>query len=218
MTDLTVTFDNTVHIGQPTDIVTFGRAADCTVCLDPEDLSVSRRAGAFEFVHDGWRLTNRSTSRPLSVIDERGLRKVLGPGQRLPVEEPIWVLVEGTRSHRIRVDVPISHPQPEQTLSPGLPTVVGEKVLVTAAERRTMAALFVEYLRDPPEAVPKPRSYHAAAARLGEKRSTVLKRIEYLRARLTAAGAPSLTGHNALENLAEYALSRRLVTKDDLRQ
>jgi hypothetical protein len=43
-----------------------------------------------------------------------------------------------------------------------------------------------------------------------------VKRIEHLRTRLTSAGVPNLMGWNALTNLAEYAITTRLVTKEDL--
>lgn len=200
--------------GEP---LTFGRARDCTICLAPDDVAVSRRAGAVEFTQGIWWVTNRSTSRPLSVLDDRGLRKVLGPGQRVPVEEPIWVVVDGgPASYRLRVEAPALAPPVRAETVAGAPTAVGEEVLVTAADRLAMVALFAEYLEDPPRYEPKPRSYRQAAARLGCPRTTVVKRIEYLRARLHKAGVPGMTGFNALANLAEYALSRRLVTKEDL--
>jgi hypothetical protein len=100
---------------------------------------------------------------------------------------------------------------------PGAPTAVGDSVLISPADRLAMVALFAGYLEDPPRYEPYPKSYAAAAARLGWPRTTLVKRIEYLRTRLTTAGVPNLTGWNALVGLAEYALSRGLITKDDLR-
>lgn len=216
----TVVFEGGVWPVTPEEPLTFGRAQDCTVCLDVDDVAVSRRAGAVEHAHGIWWVANRSATRPLSVIDDLGLRKVLGPGQRIPVEEPIWVVVDGTTgSHRLRIEVPgpVGREVPAEP-APGAPTAVGEEVLVTAADRLAMVALFAEYLEDPPRYEPKPKSYRQAAARLGCPRTTLVKRIEYLRARLHKAGVPGMTGFNALANLAEYALSRRLVTKDDLAQ
>ena len=43
-----------------------------------------------------------------------------------------------------------------------------------------------------------------------------MKRIEYLRSRLDAAGVPNMTGHMALTNLAEYAIGSSLITRNDL--
>jgi hypothetical protein len=45
----------------------------------------------------------------------------------------------------------------------------------------------------------------------------VVKRIEYLRGRLSNAGVPGLNGHRAMENLAEHVLTSGLITRADLR-
>lgn len=209
--------DQTVEAG-PGGAVTFGRSPDCTICLDAEDAAISRRAGALEHEHDTWWLTNRSSVRPLSVVDDIGLRAVLPPGRRTAVEAPTRVIVDGTRcSHTVRVEVAVDRVASPDPPPPGVPTAVGEGVLISPADRLAMVALFAGYLEDPPRYDPYPKSYAAAAARLGWPRTTLVKRIEYLRTRLDKAGVPSMMGWNALVNLAEYALSRGLVTKDDLR-
>jgi hypothetical protein len=197
--------------------LTFGRARECGVCLDPDDLAISRIAGAVEFEHGTWWVANKSTTRPLSLVDDLGFRSVLAPGRRAAVETRMQVLVDGSRRRHtigISVDSPRTEPPPEQP--PGIPTAVGEQVLISADDRLAMVALFAGYLQDPPFYDPYPKSYAAAAARLGWKRTTLVKRIEYLRTRLDAAGVPNMTGYTALTSLAEYAISRSLITRDDL--
>ncbi len=44
----------------------------------------------------------------------------------------------------------------------------------------------------------------------------MVKRIEYLRARLTRAGMPGLFGEAAMEALAEHVLTTGVITPDDL--
>ncbi len=83
------------------------------------------------------------------------------------------------------------------------------------ADRLAMVALFAGYLHDPPRHDPHPRSY-AAAARLGWPKTTLIKRVEYLRTRLTTAGVSNLTGWNALPALAEYAITTGVITKEHL--
>jgi hypothetical protein len=197
--------------------LTFGRARECGVCLDPDDLAISRIAGAVEFEHGTWWVANTSATRPLSLVDDLGFRSVLAPGRRAAVETRMQVIVDGSR-HRhtigISVDSPRMERPPEQP--PGIPTAVGEQVLISSDDRLAMVALFAGYLHDPPFYDPYPKSYAAAAARLGWKRTTLVKRIEYLRTRLDAAGVPNMTGYTALTSLAEYAISRSLITRDDL--
>jgi hypothetical protein len=90
------------------------------------------------------------------------------------------------------------------------------EVLFTATDRLAPVAMFAEYLDNPTGQDPQPKRYAAAAARLGWKRTTLIKRIEYLRTRLDAAGVPQMRGPGALTYLAEYAISRRLITRSDL--
>ncbi|HEX6685139.1 MAG TPA: hypothetical protein VF062_20280 [Candidatus Limnocylindrales bacterium] len=199
------------------DTLSFGRSQRCTICLDPDDVGVSRQAGVVQAVQGIWWVVNKSRSQTLSVIDDQGLRKVLAPGQRLPIDEPVWVVADGTNgSHRLRVLRATAEFGTDSGLMSGVETAIGARVSITADDRVAMVALFAEYLEDPPRSDPQPKSYRAAAARLGWPRSTLVKRIEYLRARLDKAGVPNMTGFNALAGLAEYALARRLITKEDL--
>ena len=55
-------------------------------------------------------------------------------------------------------------------------------------------ALFAGYLEPFPRYDPHPKSYADAAARLDWPRTTLVKRVEYLRTRLTNAGVPNLLG------------------------
>jgi hypothetical protein len=197
--------------------LTFGRARECTVCLDAEDLAISRIAGVVECEHGTWWIANASATRPLSLVDDLGFRSVLAPGRRSAVETRVQVIVDGSRSrHTIRISVDLPRAEPVAVQPPGTPTAVGEQVLISPADRLAMVALFAGYLQDPPQYDPYPKSYAAASARLGWKRSTLVKRVEYLRTRLDAAGVPNMTGYAALTHLAEYAISRSLITRADL--
>jgi hypothetical protein len=73
--------------------------------------------------------------------------------------------------------------------------------MISMADRLAMVALFAGYLEELPRYDPYPKSYAAAAARLGWPRSTLVKRIEYLRTRLHAAGVPNMTGFSAVTYL-----------------
>ncbi|HEU5266691.1 MAG TPA: hypothetical protein VFU35_08315 [Jatrophihabitans sp.] len=197
--------------------VTFGRSPECDICLDEADPAISRLAGRVSDEDGRWWLVNVSASRALGVVDEFGLRSVLPPGRRTLLDGRCRILVDGVhRTHEIAVAAP-SRPVPEAAPSAaGEPTVIGEKVLVNDADRAALVALFAGYLEEGARYDPNPKSYAAAAARLGWPRTTLVKRIEYLRARLSAAGVPNLTGWNALNHLAEYALTTGVITRADL--
>ncbi|MEP7021139.1 MAG: hypothetical protein ABI808_10830 [Pseudonocardiales bacterium] len=203
---------------QPGDEFSFGRAPSCTLCIDPDDVAISRLAGRIENDGHGWWVVNTSSSRQLATVDELGLRSVLAPGRRVALEGTSRILIEGTlNTYQLTVTVP----QPPvadtgETVSEGLPTSMGESVLINNADRAALIALFAGYLEEGNRYDPYPKSYAAAAARLGLPRTTLVKRIEYLRARLTAAGVPNLIGPNALANLAEYALTTGVISRSDL--
>src|SRR5262249_39707707 len=110
-------------------------------------------------------------------------------------------------------------PRPKESVAEppaGAATAIGAEVFISAADRLAMVALFAGYLEDPPRYDPYPKSYAAAAARLGRRRTTLVQRIECPRTRLDAAGVPNMKGFSALTNLAEYAISRGLITRKDL--
>lgn len=216
---LVVRVGDRVLEARPGAPVSFGRAPDSTVCLDPEDRAISRRAGVVE--HDGgqWWVRNTSGSRSIAVADGFGLRTVVPPGRRVVVETALRVIVDGTTgSHELTLEPAAA---PTVVVGDDIPagddaTAMGNEVVVNPLDRAAMVALFAGYLEQGARYDPNPKSYAAAAARLGWPRTTLVKRIEYLRTRLTAAGVPGLTGWNALEGLAEWALTNRIVTVDDL--
>lgn len=218
-----VTVDEVTHPLDAAHPFTFGRDEECTVRFAPDDLGLSRLAGEVAH-HDGhWWLRNRSRSRPLEVVDDLGFRTVVAPGRRLVLEGESTVVLTGTvRRHALVVRIPDAAGDRGTGTAGAAPgsdlvaTAVGAGVMVNDADREALAALFEGYLRPFPRHDPNPRTYAEAASRLDWPRTTLVKRIEYLRNRLTAAGVPGLHGDNALRGLAEYVISTAVLTRDDL--
>jgi len=206
--------------------LSFGRAETCFLRLDPEDLGISRHAG--EFVGDGaghWWIHNQSKSRAMEVIDDLGFRVVLSPGRRIALEGTATVVITGTvRRHALEVSIPrrtnakgtATGGAETDPSGLGADTAVGAGVVVNEADRQALVALFEGYLHEFPRHDPHPRTYAEAAARLGWPRTTVVKRIEYLRMRLTDSGVPNLHGDNAMRALGEYVISTGILARIDL--
>jgi hypothetical protein len=91
-----------------------------------------------------------------------------------------------------------------------------QTVVLRYADRLALAALFEPTLQDPPPPDRHPRSYAEAATRLGWPRTMLVKRIEYLRARLDQAGVPGMVGWNALVRLGDYVTATGLLARSDL--
>lgn len=217
MTDASVQSGGAGFTLRPDDEFSFGRAPSCTLCIDPDDAAISRLAGRIEHDGHGWWIVNTSASRQLATVDEFGLRSVLPPGRRVALEGTARILIEGTTTtYQLTVTVPQPTAPTDVPIVGGVPTSMGESVLINPADRAALIALFAGYLEEGNRYDPYPKSYAAAAARLGLPRTTLVKRIEYLRARLTDAGVPNLTGPNALANLAEFALTTGVISRTDL--
>ncbi len=219
---MTVTHGGRCHLLATGEVFSFGRADTCTVCLDPVDRGISRLAGTVEEEAGTWWIVNRSGVRALSVIDDLGIRSVLAPGRRLAVAGPLTLVVEGS-ARRHAMEVAMASPPPPPSAEPQMgsvgdaqATVAAGEVLINESDRLAMVALFAGYLEAFPRHDPHPKSYADAATTLGWPRTTLVKRIEYLRTRLTHAGVPTLHGETALSNLAEWALTTGVLTRRDL--
>jgi hypothetical protein len=197
----------------------FGRSERCSRCLDPDDATISRVAGIILSDGGTWFVENVSSTRPFDVVDEHGIRSVLPPSRKYALEGLMRVLVQGSRSkpYVLHVHAPERQARYVDVPTDGEATAIGQNVNINHMDRMTLVALFAGYLEDGERYDPHPRSYEAAAKRLDLPRTTLVRRIEYLRTRLDKSGVPNMTGPNALNNLAEYALTRKLIKPDDLR-
>lgn len=213
---ITVSFGEVSRTMSPGEEATFGRSVECVFRVDPADIAISRLAGVVLAENNAWFVVNLSRTGKLDVLDDLGLRSALAPGRRCALQGDMRILLQGNKKHEIAVhappvDTPVIEDEPE-----GQPTSLGESVSLTPAEHVILVALFASYLRNE-QGTPHPTTYDAVAVRLGMPSSTVRKKVEYLRKRLTKAGVPNMDGRDALLNLGEYALAKRLITKDDLR-
>lgn len=203
----------------PAEALTFGRAESCHVRLDPTDRGISRQAGSVEHELGTWWVCNRSAVRALTIVDDLGIRAVVAPGRRAAVAGPLTVVVDGAvRRHALEVwpdGAPPSESPPAEESGLAATSTAAE-VVINDQDRLAMVALFSGYLERFPRYDPHPKSYADAAVRLGWPRTTVVKRVEYLRARLSNAGVPNMTGEAAMSNLAEWALTTRVLTREDL--
>jgi len=215
----------TVRVGTDSYVVaadqdfSFGRSERCTLCLDPDDAAISRMAGIILSDSGTWFLENVSSTCPLDVVDEHGIRSVLPPNRKYALEGQMRVLVRGSqpKPHVLHVHAPERLARNVDVPTDGEATAIGQNVNINHMDRMALVALFAGYLENEERYDPHPRSYEAAAKRLDLPRTTLVRRIEYLRTRLDKSGVPNMTGPNALNNLAEYALTRKLIKSDDLR-
>lgn len=196
---------------------TFGRASTCTLCLDPDDIGISRMAGKVEYDGRTWWLTNTSATRSLDVVTDLGLRSVLPPGRRVPLDEALTAVVVGQiRRHAVEITPPEALADPQSEDQPGQETLLGDEVKLNDQDKLALLAMFEGYLQPFPRTDPNPASYTDAAARLGWRRTTLVKRVEYIKVRYSRAGVAALIGDHALRQLAEHVLTTGEISRADL--
>src|SRR5262245_4695572 len=146
------------------ETLTFGRAQTCSICLDPDDTGISRIAGVIGYTDNNWWVSNRSSTRPLSLADDLGFRSVLGPQRIAAILTQTTIIVSGARGDHsigVSVEVPRLAEQGEVREPSGVPTATGAEVMINSADRLAMVALFSGYLEDPPRYDPHPKKYAA---------------------------------------------------------
>jgi hypothetical protein len=218
--------DVTVRIGDREFVVTadrafdFGRAdADGVVGLDATDMGISSRAGSV-FWEGVWFVANTSRKCPLYLDLGPVLGvQVLDCGHRHAINvEPLGIEVRGlTRTHFITVVVPPGDLARVNLDRPTNGTVVNV-VSLSDPERDVAVAMFEGYLLRAPRHQPWPRTYAAAAKRLGGERTkdSVRKQMEHLRERLAEDHKMYFDGPRALYELADEFIRTRVITPDDL--
>lgn len=212
----------TVIIGLMTYVVpatggfTFGRDPASTHCLDPDDLGVSRSAGAIVYQRRHWWIVNASKTHPLTIL-EGGLRETLMAGRSRLLAESTTVWVAGRfRTYALHIqfseqplDYGLDQLRPGAPLPAGLATWSAPEL--SAVDRAVCELLFEPLFRTDGRSDPIPTTYLAVATRLGLPESTVRRRVDNLRARLTRLGVVNLDGRTALTNLGEYLISHRMI-------
>jgi hypothetical protein len=214
---------------EPTDTLTFGRAAE--LVIDADNLYLHRVVGRFVNHGSLWWIENHGQQIELDVESDTGVRAHLPA--RDDDEVPRAPLVGSRSSIRFaaggsRYEVEVYHggtPVPDL----GSPELAGRKtsqfgqVDLTADERVLLAALAEPVLRDPagagPDRLPTNRE---VATRVGWSLTKFNRKLDYLCVRLAKVGVRDLQGGRGAEavnrrwRLVEHCIAARLITADDL--
>lgn len=206
--------------------LTFGRDRSCTICLDPEDLGISRVAGRISARGGPWVVTNLSGKRALHIADAIGFAVPLPvaaagcPPSRRVIDQPqLTVLVPGeqwTYALILRTELDAG-----ATAAPVVPldphTTHIQVPSLTDNRREVLVAMARGYLRPHPHYDPRPATYQQVADLLGLTKPQVTRRVEQVRQGLVTAGVQFLDGEtDARRALCEWLLATRVLTPSDL--
>jgi hypothetical protein len=126
------------------------------------------------------------------------------------------VVLEGQiRTYQITVRIPHPAPQDKADEPPTLAPATQAALSVNPRERRLLAALCEPLLKSAgPNA--RPATYREIASRLALSEHTVRNALDALREQLLIIGIPGMTGPEAKDNLARYAVRSGSITSRDL--
>lgn len=209
----------------PGQQITFGRDRSCDLCLDPDDVGISRFAGRISHDNGTWAVSNLSRKRALHIADAAGFAVPLpvgalgnGASQRVIDQPALTVLVAGERwTHAIvlRLERP-----PTAAVAPLPSDPVSTRTQVprlTDERREVLVAMARGYLRAYPHYDPRPHTYQEVADLLRLTKSQVTRRVEKVREDLVEAGVPGLEKEiDARRPLCEWLLAMRVITPADL--
>jgi len=204
------------------DTLVFGRGAELDIDDNPR---LHRRLGYLEHADGWWWLANVGRTVPLQLLFVgHSSTVVLQPGTRCALTSQTTEV--SFRVGRSRYQLTLVQPDLDESLVPpqsdtlATATVTHDVLPLNKEQRQLLAALCESRLRDPfaPLVIPKNSEI---ADRLGWSRAKYNRKLDYLCERCTRHGAPGLqrTEGRALERrrvLAEWVLSQRLVTAEDL--
>ncbi|MGH3156975.1 MAG: FHA domain-containing protein [Streptosporangiaceae bacterium] len=149
---------------KPGETFTFGRGAECTLGLPPNDRGVSRNAGSFRYHGGCWWLHNDSSSCVLCLLGDRGFRVDLPSGLQVPLQqwkaEVIAAGALGRDSLRLRLpdldDMPDPDLEPPATEEKAAATSTRYRAPLSSDDRLVLAARFEAYLARQHDGDPAP--------------------------------------------------------------
>ena len=211
---------DTAFVVTPDEPFRFGRTdAEGIVGLDPTDMGISALAGAVEHDAGFWWVVNHSRKRPLFVDLGTGPELRLDSHHRHAINAtPLSVLVRGAiLAHRLEVAVPASDLARHVVRGGQSSGTLTSDLRLSDSDRDALVALFAGYLETFPRRSPHPADYQQAAELLGSPwtKTTVRKRVERIRERLSAVGI-YFDGPRARYDLADYLISNGIIGPQDL--
>lgn len=145
--------------------LTFGRDRSCTICLDPEDLGVSRVAGRISASGGAWVVTNLSAKRALHIADAIGFAVPFpvaaagcSPSRRVVDQAQLTVLVPGEEwTYALTLRTELDAGTTARPIAPLDPHTTRVQVpRLTDNRREVLVAMIRGYLRPYPHYDPRP--------------------------------------------------------------
>lgn len=226
MSEIHIFFIDELTVGQPDDVITFGRSAD--IELDDANQYMHRIVGTFFFQDNVWWLANKSRHGNLTLVGNTGRLTKLPPDAVTALTEPTGVLRfdAGPSTYELGWTLPGQAP-----LMPPLVDLHSEDDDVTTQfgvvslndeQRLLLVALSQRCLEDSSASTADLPPNAAVAHRLGWSAKKLDRKLDYLCARISTEGVRGLRGEKGFEavdrrsRLVEHVISSGMVRVEDL--
>ena len=226
MSDLHIFFIDELTVGQPGDVVTFGRSGD--IELDEANQYMHRIVGTLFFEDNVWWLANKSRHGQLTLVGSTGRLTRLPPDAVTALTEPTGL---------VRFDAGPSTYELGWTL-PGhdarMPPIIDVEgtaeeattqfgvVPLNDEQRLLLVALSERCLVDSSASTADLPANAAVAHRLGWSAKKLDRKLDYLCARLASEGVRGLRGEKGFEaidrrsRLVEHVIAAGMVREEDV--
>lgn len=226
MTDLHIDFIGSLTDLRPGDQLSFGREAELVIDENPY---LHRKLGLVHSRGEAWWLTNTGTRIPLEVRDlESRSVLVVASGREVAITFPSSVVQfeAGGSKYELSLTLDPTAEVPDDVGYLGdegdsCATISLDQLPLTDDQKRVLLVLCEAPLRNPAADIDIPPS-RVGAQRLGWTLKAYGRKLDNICDRLTRTGVRGLRGDQAgiakdrRSVLADYALSSRLVTSEDL--
>jgi hypothetical protein len=226
MSEIHIFFIDELTVGQPDDVITFGRSAD--IELDDANQYMHRIVGTFFFQDNVWWLANKSRHGNLTLVGNTGRLTKLPPDAVTALTEPTGVLRfdSGPATYELGWTLPGQAPlmpplvdldadDDDATTQFGIvPLNDEQRLLLVALSQRCLEDSSASTSDLPPNA--------AVAHRLGWSAKKLDRKLDYLCARMSAEGVRGLRGEKGFEaidrrsRLVEHVISSGMVRAENL--
>ena len=228
MSEIHIFFIDELTVGQPNDVITFGRSAD--IAVDDANQYMHRIVGTFFFQDNVWWLANKSRHGNLTLVGSTRRLTRLPPDAVTALTEPTGLLRfdSGPSSYELGwtlpgqeplmpplVDLDVDSGNEEATTQFGhVPLNEEQRLLLVAFSQRCLRDSSVSTSDLPPNA--------AVAHWLGWSAKKLDRKLDYLCARLSSEGVRGLRGEKGFEaidrrsRLVEHVITSGLVRVEDL--
>ncbi len=208
---------------QPSDVLTFGRAADLVVDDNP---FLHRQLGQVDCRHGIWWLRNLGSRIPLTIKDMTSRSQAsLAPGREMALTFPNAAVQFSAGRSNYEVELRLVGSSPPADIAQGsdddCATIGFAELPLTVDQRRLIVSLAEPSLLtgDPDVDVPANK---AAAARLGWTITRFNRKLDNVCERLTKAGVSGLRGQAGVmasdrrSRLVQHSIEAGIVTANDL--